>query len=85
MDYINFHGCGQIRTKSDLLKYALENTYVRDSHGGFANYDYEAAEKLYHFYLQHVNLPDSEPSTTEGIMNQLGAILGAPAVNGICR
>lgn len=85
MEYINFNGCGQIRTKSDLMKYALENTFKRDSHGGFASYDYEAAEKLFVFYLQHVSLPDSEPTTAESVMSQLSQIMGAPKVNGVCK
>lgn len=85
MEYINFHGCGQIRTKADLMKYALENTYKRDSHGGFACFDYDEALKLYEFFLQLVVLPDTEPSATEGLMNQLGALLNEPKVNTVCR
>lgn len=85
MEYINFHGCGQIRTKADLMKYALENTYKRDSHGGFACFDYDEALKLYEFFLQLVVLPDTEPSVTEGLMTQLGALLNEPKANTVCR
>lgn len=72
---------GSIRTKSDLMKYALENTFKRDSHGGFAGFDYDEALKLYHFYLQHVTLPDTEPSVAESIVGQIGALAGHPVVN----
>lgn len=85
MDYVNFHGCGQIRTKADLMKYALENTYKKDSHGGLACFDYDEALKLYEFFLKYVTLPDTEPSPTEGLMNQLGAILKEPTLNTVCR
>lgn len=81
MEYINFNGCAAIRTKSDLLKYALENTFKRDSHGGFAQYDFDAAEKLFNFYLQHVDLPDSEPSSTESLMKQLSMLINGSMVN----
>lgn len=69
---------GSIRTKSDLMKYALENTFKRDSHGGFAGFDYDEALKLYHFYLQHVVLPDTEPSAAESIISQMGMMAGSP-------
>ena len=85
MEYINFNGCGHIRTKADLMKYALENTFKRDSHGGFAGYDYDEALKLYEFFLQRVALPDTEPSTAEGLMNQLGVLLSEPRLNTACK
>lgn len=81
MEYVNFNGCGHIRTKSDLMKYALENTFKRDSHGGFAEYDFDEAEKLFTFYLQHVTLPDTEPSAAESLVSQIGALAGHPVVN----
>lgn len=85
MDYCSFNGCGQIRTKADLMKYALENTFKRDSHGGFAGFDYDEALKLYEFFLQFVALPDTEPSTAEGLMNQLGVLLSEPRLNTVCK
>ena len=85
MEYVNFHGCGQIRTKADLMKYALENTYKRDSHGGFACFDYDEALKLYEFFLQFVVLPDTEPSSAEGLMNQLGSLFKEPALAATCK
>ena len=85
MEYINFHGCGQIRTKADLMKYALENTYKRDSHGGFACFDYDEALKLYEFFLQRVALPDTEPSAAEGLISQLGVLLSEPRLNTVCK
>lgn len=69
---------GSIRTKSDLMKYALENTFKRDSHGGFAGFDYDEALKLYHFYLQHVVLPDTEPSVAEAVISRMGMMAGSP-------
>lgn len=69
---------GRIRTKSDLMKYALENTFKRDSHGGFAGFDYDEALKLYHFYLQHVVLPDTEPSVAEAVISRMGMMAGSP-------
>lgn len=85
MEYINFHGCGQIRTKADLMKYALENTYKKDSHGGFASFDYDEALRLYEFFLQFVSLPETEPSQTESLMNQLGLLFKEPTANSICK
>lgn len=85
MEYVNFHGCGQIRTKSDLMKYALENTYKKDSHGGFASYDYDEALKFYEFFLQHVSLPDTEPSQAESLMNQLGYLFKEPTGSITCK
>ena len=73
MEYINFNGCGHIRTKADLMKYAL------------AGYDYDEALKLYEFFLQRVALPDTEPSTAEGLMNQLGVLLSEPRLNTVCK
>ena len=78
MEYVIFNGCGQIRTKADLMKYALENTFKRDSHGGFADYDFDKAEKLFSFYLQHVDIPDTEPSAAESLVSQIGALAGRP-------
>lgn len=69
---------GSIRTKSDLMKYALENTFKRDSHGGFAGFDFDEALKLYHFYLQHVVLPDTEPSVAEAVISRMGMMAGSP-------
>lgn len=84
MEYVNFNGSCHIRTKADLMKYALENTYKKDSHGGFACYDYDEALKLYEFFLKFVTLPDTEPSPTEGLMNQLGVLLKEPTAT-TCR
>lgn len=81
MEYVSINGCGHIRTKSDLMKYALENTFKRDSHGGFAEFDFDKAEKLFTFYLQHVTLPDTEPSAAESLVSQIGALAGHPVVN----
>ena len=77
MDRILTCSGSSIRTKSDLMKYALENTFRRDSHGGFAGFDYDEALKLYHFYLQHVVLPDTEPSAVESIISQMGMQAGS--------
>ena len=74
-----------IRTKADLMKYALENTYKKDSHGGFASFDYDEALKLYEFFLKFVALPDTEPSPTEGLMSQLGVLLKEPTANTVCQ
>ena len=67
MEYVNFHGCGQIRTKS------------------FASYDYDEALKFYEFFLQHVSLPDTEPSQAESLMNQLGYLFKDPTVSATCK
>ena len=84
MEYVNFNGSCHIRTKADLMKYALENTYKKDSHGGFACYDYDEALKLYEFFLKFVTLPDTEPSPTEGLMKQLGVLHKEPTAT-TCR
>ena len=75
MDYMNFCPINQIRNKSDLMKYALENTHKRDSRGGFSSFDYAAAKELYDFFIENVELPDVSSSPEEKIFEKVGAIV----------
>lgn len=75
MDRCFNYPSGSIRTKSDLMKYALEHTYKRDSHGDFAGFNFADALDLYEFYLAHVPLPDVEVSAEENVAKRIGDFL----------
>lgn len=49
---------GSIRTKADVMKFAIERTTDFTSDGAKVNYD--EALKLFDFFCEHVNLTDTD-------------------------
>lgn len=75
----------QIKTKADMVKYAVEFTADVDNTDGYCNRkvtpNYERAQALIDFFNKNVTLPDTDTCISE-LSGLLKEILNAAAGNG---
>lgn len=56
-----------LQSKADAIKYAIEFTKIVELHGS-NKVNYEAAQELFDFICENVNLPDVRPNPADGLV-----------------
>lgn len=76
-------GCGSyisIRTKADVMKFALEMTAEKQDNGK-VKFDKKKAKEMFDFYCENVSLPDTDvvliPEILSPILNEVKNLVKA--------